>query len=41
MSAKLKFRIGFCAYNTETICRPGILHTFKHINVRFFLLIKI
>lgn len=41
MCAKLKFRIGFCAYNTEIICRTGILHTFKHINVRFFLLIKI
>lgn len=41
MCAKLKFRMGFCANNTEIICRTVILHTFKHINVRFFLLIKI
>ena len=41
MCAKLKFRIGICAVNTEIICRTRVLHTFKNINIKFFLLIKI
>lgn len=41
MCAKLKLRIGFCDINIDIIYRARMLHTFKNINIKVFLLIKI